>query len=829
MTRSEEDSLRLTLLQPQHFQRRRTFEKVSSRQGHPVTSLTKHTLLETPVVGSKNLYSMYSKEPTSCQVESCGNGTEEDDTLSDCSSEKSFVTSQSHSIADSSDSSVEPNGRLSIEMHETPQAPSKDIIQDDLCLERASLAIYSGLQHHSEDRASTNLYHEEKGSQTPAIRQIPGRRTAATQIHGLSDLTFSSYSQEESFPCDGKSTAKTSLDSQKRQSLGYPEIDGLPHTFDISASTSSLPQEPKRCSLLQPYDPERHDATYSIAGQTHIQQQFRENLDRGRYAQSWGSKFWYAIDQQEGQRIFANPITGECHRSLPRGAFVLASEPTGRWWELFDDKSKMLYYYQSLSGKTQWERPDEFVVPMIAVQERLRGKKFSLSSADKDSIIVSKEAIDMEKEDIRVEAPKTETLPKVDRATSPLLAPPDGDFRRNHRLANGQSNPSMLKQAPQSTGLDEFCNTKSLKHQSTTPEIRSRIDFEVRNASTKRSYDKSVDLYVPYRRERDPIKRRMQNSIRTHNTGSNPTKTKELSSDRHCLIGDPAQKIHSNGEESKISFDSLSIIRLSPRSMSFKEYAIQHFTAHKSGMLRKKKSVKDMTHWQAHSLSSPLHSILDSETRKDAVKCFKIIMRAFGQRQASAFRPKTPPSPFNELDRYTAQTSVSAGRQQHKCNLSEPTLLEEIVWLFERSMFSKALCDELFAQTMKQLNGNTDSKAILRGWMFMAIALTFVAPSHALHICLHDFIEHDHKSHGALLNRHEYTRALEYCQARLAHIQHYGAPPRRPLIQIELEEAEKAVFEPQVFGHTLEIIMCRQKHAYPSTPVPIMFVSTHSD
>ncbi|WWD08443.1 hypothetical protein V865_006555 [Kwoniella europaea PYCC6329] len=86
----------------------------------------------------------------------------------------------------------------------------------------------------------------------------------------------------------------------------------------------------------------------------------------------WSLQFWVTIADPLTQHVFfACPASGQCSWDPPVGAFVVPRSPDGEWWELADaTRGNRSYYYNTLTGKTQWRRPggNAFVIPLGLIQ-----------------------------------------------------------------------------------------------------------------------------------------------------------------------------------------------------------------------------------------------------------------------------------------------------------------------------------------------------------------------------------------------------------------------------------------------------------------------------
>ncbi|OCF45686.1 hypothetical protein I317_00589 [Kwoniella heveanensis CBS 569] len=86
----------------------------------------------------------------------------------------------------------------------------------------------------------------------------------------------------------------------------------------------------------------------------------------------WSLQFWVTIADPMTQHVFfACPASGQCSWDPPIGAFVVPRSPDGEWWELADStRGNRSYYYNTLTGRTQWTRPggNAFVIPLGLIQ-----------------------------------------------------------------------------------------------------------------------------------------------------------------------------------------------------------------------------------------------------------------------------------------------------------------------------------------------------------------------------------------------------------------------------------------------------------------------------
>jgi hypothetical protein len=54
---------------------------------------------------------------------------------------------------------------------------------------------------------------------------------------------------------------------------------------------------------------------------------------------------------------------------LDRFGFSKREDPEGDWWELWDEHNKLPYYYNTLTGTTEWFRPEnKTIIPLMKIQ-----------------------------------------------------------------------------------------------------------------------------------------------------------------------------------------------------------------------------------------------------------------------------------------------------------------------------------------------------------------------------------------------------------------------------------------------------------------------------
>ncbi|EIM79976.1 RhoGAP-domain-containing protein [Stereum hirsutum FP-91666 SS1] len=102
---------------------------------------------------------------------------------------------------------------------------------------------------------------------------------------------------------------------------------------------------------------------------------------QGQDEAAWGKNFWVTlVDPQTGVSFFACPSTGEVSWDPPVGNFVLPPSEEGEWWEISDKtRGGLPYYYHTKTGRTVWDKPEGFVIPLTVLQNTALGRRLSKS------------------------------------------------------------------------------------------------------------------------------------------------------------------------------------------------------------------------------------------------------------------------------------------------------------------------------------------------------------------------------------------------------------------------------------------------------------------
>lgn len=410
--------------------------------------------------------------------------------------------------------------------------------------------------------------------------------------------------------------------------------------------------------------------------------------------------------------------------------------------------------------------------------------------------------------------------------------------RERHRIATGlstiPSSTDLLVSSPSSTNIGRKKtnhlrrpHTGTVEKSSPRPSRRSSLDLD--------SYGSS-DTPTLFRRERDPVKRRLLN---TYSNGS--ITNNEIGSPTIHRSSPVDPKVGPILVERKRSVSLAGCVR-SPEakakqdpSFSFEDFAAKTFAIHRVGIFRRKCPIDRLVRWQNEPLRHSLLSLESNEFRKDAIRFFKIILRYCEDRTNPVFWPRVPSSqsgsdtgsPRLDADErtnnegyhhfFSKKLARSTSSTDIKSNTG-PKVIEEVKWMLERALAVVCLRDELFAQIMKQTTDNQNDRSWNKTWMLLCVSLTFILPSRAFQTSCIKFVKQSEQSERCQQSPNV-GKMAEYCLSKLN--QHIGQPFRILKI-VDIQEAEKVAIEARIFGDSLINIMSRQALVYPEAQVPRM-------
>ncbi|KAI3639330.1 hypothetical protein MIR68_002860 [Amoeboaphelidium protococcarum] len=210
-------------------------------------------------------------------------------------------------------------------------------------------------------------------------------------------------------------------------------------------------------------------------------------------------------------------------------------------------------------------------------------------------------------------------------------------------------------------------------------------------------------------------------------------------------------------------------------------FASKYFATHKRGILRKRVPVDKMVKFTKDAISLPLLT-LNKNLHKEAIKIFKTVQRAMGDRAPQSKNTKSNSEDIQEI----LASGINFGEMR----------------------------DEIFCQVCKQLTGNPGAESVYKGWELMSTLVVTFPPSKNFESYLEQFMKErfsDPDEKIQIFSKH--------CLTKLTRIAVKGPRGKVPTIA-EIDRAKEAPFFPSVFGESLADIMDIQKEKEPQLKLP---------
>ncbi|KAG0739665.1 hypothetical protein G6F23_008801 [Rhizopus arrhizus] len=291
--------------------------------------------------------------------------------------------------------------------------------------------------------------------------------------------------------------------------------------------------------------------------------------------------------------FYANQVTGECSWSRPIDeSRILPTNPEGDWWELWDEKNNLPYYYHTRANISNWVRPtDANIISLVKIQP---SKEFSSqmsllikrpSITNNNTMKRNSRSLDLSEITI-VDTPKRQHQ----RSTSDSIANDimnqvpkneDGPRKQSEPVVSRGSYLPLFKTGP----------FKNLVTRSSSPTSR----YSMAISSPINNPDAAIAMH--------PI---LNNQ---HSPPATPVAT----------LRKPALPVGLQQEINRFAIDG---------------FAKRFFATHKRGLFRRRVPMNEMLKWTKESLRQPL-IMMNKELYKDALKCFKLIQVIMGDKSKS--------------------------------------------------------------------------------------------------------------------------------------------------------------------------------------------------
>ncbi|KAH8924223.1 hypothetical protein BT69DRAFT_98437 [Atractiella rhizophila] len=549
----------------------------------------------------------------------------------------------------------------------------------------------------------------------------------------------------------------------------------------------------------------------------------------------WGEKFWCLVEDPITKNTFyANPTTGECKWDAEPGMMVVPRPPNGEWWELLDDRRHCLYYYNSKSGETSWQKPKGLIIPMIQIQQSAGVKRFSQTLFSSSfGGHGSQPSQDIHSSGHRPVPPLDSPSPSdVEMLASVPNTPSGSEFPSegtSSRYPSGTQAFTRRRLHNNSIGSSSFFSTDDQDHgDAVIEQIQpSRIPPPPlpRKSSTRftrysmlqnlTAINEESGLHSPPLRdpslpsspalssaERDPL-----HNLSIRDAIASPTS--EISSWSQSTSVVRSKRL-STGNHPIMSSDLQAAIA----EFSIDGFAKRYFASRKRGLFRREVPLEELMRFQKSPLSAPL-LVIRKDRRQDALKAFKSVQRVMGDRDSlwkgNSSSPRSPRGRPSDVTASSSETIDSEAAEPW-----EGTVLEEARYLVGLGIEHPELRDELYAQLQKQLSSNPSYLSSFRGWRLLCVFLSTFAPSKQLEGSLRSFI-----NSFATVKELRIDVVSQYCLHLLNLISERGSRGRVPSNQ-EISFSSESAFSPSTFGESLVSSMKMQEAYYPSARVPVI-------
>lgn len=519
------------------------------------------------------------------------------------------------------------------------------------------------------------------------------------------------------------------------------------------------------------------------------------------------------VEPRTRERMYANLVTGECVWEVPDGVSVkYATE--NQWWELFDNSSSRYYYYNATTQQTVWHRPKGADTIPLSKLQTLKEKGSDVTSQNNKT-----------HKNHRRRSVGSSSSDSPNHST-------DHRNRRRHRtsghrtsqesgsrMSNGKLGNNLSAMKYQSKSSDSLINNKenrpdsrgqgSLDSNETKPK-HPRIGSGSRRSQEMADYpppaqDNILDASTASAPPDTNAQNRLSGHIRSKShdglsdiTGNKPKNVsleKGFSSvkakvDRNSGVTKSQSFPHSQPPQGFKKMSKRPSNAVAPDALA--SFAKSNLNVHTKGLLRKKITIHTMLSWTREPIRKPMIMTKDKHTKKEAIEVFKLIMAYMGDRK------------LRKNDNMAIALDIVTKGWQNTC-----------------------LRDEIYIQLCRQTTGTPREDSFERGLELLAMCLAFFPPSNKFHSYLEGYI-YTHLDMPDVKG----VKVSEYgnvCVKRLTKILQTGAKKgnKKPT-KDEIVQAQRSIFNPSMFGNTLQEIMSLQEVKYPDRRLP-WIMTTLSD
>ncbi|CAG8561530.1 10944_t:CDS:10 [Dentiscutata erythropus] len=568
---------------------------------------------------------------------------------------------------------------------------------------------------------------------------------------------------------------------------------------------------------------------------------------------------WVEITDPHTNDIFyANPQTGECAWEKPSSSLLHQKDPTGEWWELWDDNHQLPYYYHTASGQTEWIRPETgTIIPLTKIQKSSIGKRISiaLTPSDDEIDINQLQQINGLRHANTISPERSSGMLSINYVLS-----------KQTSVSSNFSPPPLLKLSTSNKedSLETLLSENSVDMGSSNKNI-SRLNSL--NDSSKESSENSInedftgsssqsspnDKYIASNSsdihsqdgEVVPLKRKTkisQSSIdstmsastastsrpKTPNSGNTSNGGNQLmpkipNSGNTSNGGNQLFKIMTPKKSTEVAERARKAGISNPLGINYDAAAAMRPTGTYRDLEKKRSGYKIHT----RKLSTGEVMTLPAELQQDINK-FRIdgfARKYFNTHKKGIFRRKVPvekmlkfqkdglKQPLMVLNPNIQKDAIKCFKtiqrimgDRSKGRSGSSNVLENIQWLLDCGILHGELRDEIYVQIY----------SIRKGWELLSVVTVTFPPSKNFEAYLLNFISENfnvQENQIDVLSKHVHSRLVRICKR---------GPRGKVLTLGEIERAREAPFHPSLFGETLDFVMKLklQRESYPNLKLP---------
>nr|XP_002125699.2 rho GTPase-activating protein 39 [Ciona intestinalis] len=521
------------------------------------------------------------------------------------------------------------------------------------------------------------------------------------------------------------------------------------------------------------------------------------------------------VEPRTKERMYANLVSGECLWEPPPDVNVKHSSDD-QWWELYDQKSCRFYYFNASLQKTVWHRPkDADIVPLAKLQTIKEQTSQNSVRRDDNKLVKHRRTTGSRGSTGKHVARNESTSSDSDNLSASQRA--QDIHKRRHRTSGGKvrrSGDSQISATGNSEQVTSFSRTNPTYENVTLPVRTNSLKDDSRTANSSLVSDEQGSLdssetrpkqakLLPdseYSDDISPLNSTMPELSTSHtplmharskshdavNDGDvllrhNESLTDRNENDRMSSLS-KSQSFPQHSAPAKKDFRAS---KKRPSDVSNMEsFAKSNLNVHKRGLLRKKITIHTMLSWTRDTIKKPMIMTKDKHTKKDACETFKLIQAYMGDKKVK------------KIEKFEIALDVITKGWQ-----------------------GTGLRDEIYIQLCRQTTGNPKPESMERGLELIGMCLAFFPPSTKFYSYLEGYIcTHLDMQDSAGVNVSHYA---EVSFKRLEKIIQTGAKrgQKKPTLD-EVVQSQRSIFNPSMFGNTLDEVMELQMDKYPNHRLP---------